>query len=155
MPPPPLKTHIATPHTHPQYQDTKRRTKASHSIHEANVHIAHVLCEKSETPQTQRPPTCLVLGFLVGAGIEQKPHAVCVTTGSGPNQCGRSDLRVAFAKSVKHTHTHTPTVQITSNDTKEDSDLYQNRGNIVDLDGAQVLSLSSSLYTHNHGAHDL
>ncbi len=41
------------------------------------------------------------LGLLVGAGIDQQPHAVRVTMPGGPNQRRPSFLRIEFAATAK------------------------------------------------------
>ena len=54
-----------------------------------------------KSTRMQRPTTHIVSGIFVGTGIEQQPHAVHVTSFSGPHQRRRSVLRVGFAAAHK------------------------------------------------------
>jgi hypothetical protein len=53
---------------------------------------------KKGTTATQRTKTHIVSGILVGAGIDQQPHAVYATLLSGAHQRRRSDLQASRRK---------------------------------------------------------
>jgi hypothetical protein len=52
---------------------------------------------KGDATAKQRPTTHIVLDLLLGAGIDQQPHAVRVTIPSGEIQRCASALSVEFA----------------------------------------------------------
>ncbi len=56
--------------------------------------------KREDAATKQRPSPHIVGGILVGAGIDQQPHAFRATTGSGTNQRRVCKLRVGNAEII-------------------------------------------------------
>ncbi len=63
-----------------------------------HITITHHHRHQHQRPTLKRIRTHLTLGLLVGAGIQQQPHAARVTIASGTNQRRRSELRARAPK---------------------------------------------------------